>query len=142
MQSAGPLHVVYDGQCAFCVRVLRFCRMLDRRERLRFQDAHDRAAVEARFPALRGAALDDAMYVVGPGDEVHCGFFAFRRIVRGIPLMWPLLPLFYAPGARLVGPSLYAWVAHHRHHFGCRADGCRIAPSLESRASSRRRESA
>jgi predicted DCC family thiol-disulfide oxidoreductase YuxK len=120
MSGEPVLHVVYDGQCAFCIRSLRVCRALVPRGRLRFHDANDRAAVTERFPALRDADLDDAMYTVGSTGEVHRGFFAFRRIVRSGPLMWPLLPFLHWPGASLVGPSVYAWVARHRRRFGCR----------------------
>jgi predicted DCC family thiol-disulfide oxidoreductase YuxK len=107
-----PVHVIYDGQCDFCVRALRLARAVDVWGRLRFHDAHDRQAVERAFPALAGA--------------IARGFFAFRRMMWLSPLTWPLVPLFYLPGSGLVGPRVYAWIARNRHRFGCRSQICAL----------------
>jgi predicted DCC family thiol-disulfide oxidoreductase YuxK len=88
-----PVHVIYDGQCDFCVRALRLARAVDVWGRLRFHDAHDRQAVERAFPALAGADLDEAMYAVTAEGA----------------------------GSGLVGPWIYAWIAKNRHRFGCRS---------------------
>jgi predicted DCC family thiol-disulfide oxidoreductase YuxK len=122
------IDIVYDGQCAFCVRALRIARALDVRGVCRFHDATDRTAVEELFPALRGADLDAAMYAVADGGRTYRGFFAFRRLVWCSPLMWPLLLLFYFPGANSVGPRLYGWVARNRSNFGCRSPVCPVPP--------------
>src|SRR5688500_8372006 len=105
------LHVIYDGQCGFCVRSLKVCRALDVNRALRFHDANARQQVFAQFPELSGADFENAMFAVAPDRRVTRGFFAFRRILWESPLMWPLIPLFYFPGMRIVGPRVYAWVA-------------------------------
>jgi predicted DCC family thiol-disulfide oxidoreductase YuxK len=120
-----PVHVIYDGQCDFCVRALRMARALDVFGRLRFHDAHDRQAIETAFPALAGADLDEAMYAVSQG-AIDRGFFAFRRMMRLSPFTWPLVPLFYLPGSGLVGPRIYSWIARNRHRFGCRSQICTL----------------
>jgi predicted DCC family thiol-disulfide oxidoreductase YuxK len=122
------IHIIYDGQCAFCVRALRLARAVDVRRVLRFHDATDRTAIEARFPVLRGADLDAAMYAVADGGKAYRGFFAFRRLVWCSPLTWPLLLLFYFPGASAVGPPLYAWVARNRANLGCGSPLCPLPP--------------
>ena len=121
MSAPGLLHVIYDGQCAFCVRTLRIVGALDRWRVLRFHDAGD-AATLGRFPALRDVDLNDAMYVVDDEGAAHEGFFGFRRLAWSSPLTWPMLPIFYAPGAARIGPRIYDWIARHRRHFGCRTD--------------------
>ena len=93
------LHVIYDGQCGFCVRSLKVCRALDVRRALRFHDANARQQVHASFPELAGADFENAMFAVAPDRRVTRGFFAFRRILWESPLMWPLIPLFYLPGS-------------------------------------------
>ena len=120
------LDVIYDGRCGFCVRALRVCRALDVRSKLRYHDANARQQVYGRFPELTGADFDDAMFVVAPDRRVSRGFFAFRRIIRESPLMWPLLLLFYFPGSGVLGPRLYAWVAKNRRSFGCSSDVCEV----------------
>lgn len=122
------LDIVYDGQCGFCARSLALCMRLARRPVFRTHDANDREAVEARFPALAGADTADAMFVVTGRGEIFRGFFAFRRMMWASPWLYPLLPFFYAPGASLLGPRLYAWVARHRRSFGCGAEACAVPP--------------
>ncbi|HEY6360243.1 MAG TPA: DUF393 domain-containing protein, partial [Vicinamibacterales bacterium] len=116
------LHLIYDGQCDFCRRLLRICVALDVRRRLQLHDATHRAVIAAEFPVLAGADFDSAMFVVTDDGAVYRGFFAFRRILRASPLTWPLLPLFYLPPSGKVGPRVYAWVARHRHRFGCTSE--------------------
>ena len=125
------LHVVYDGRCGFCVRSLKVCRALDVRGALSFHDATAREEVLVRFPELVHADFDNAMFVVAPDHSVTRGFFAFRRIARESPLMWPFLPLLYFPGSSAIGPRVYAWVARNRRRFGCESEVCEVPPARE-----------
>lgn len=139
MRRLAPVHVIYDGQCDFCIRALRVARALDVFGLLHFHDAHERPAIDAAFPALAGIDLDEAMYAVTADGAVDRGFFAFRRLAWLSPLTWPLLPLFYLPGSGLVGPRIYAWIARNRHRFGCRSEACGlpggIGPTVSARGS-------
>jgi predicted DCC family thiol-disulfide oxidoreductase YuxK len=119
------LDIIYDGRCGFCIRALKVVRALDVRRKLSFHDSHGKDTLE-RFPVLRGADLDDAMYTVAAGEPPYRGFFAFRRLLWSSPVMWTLLPLFYFPGATLVGPRVYAWVARNRSRFGCGSEVCAL----------------
>lgn len=120
------LDVIYDGQCRFCIRSLTVLQRLAGDPQFRLHDANDRELVQSKFPALARADTNEAMYVVTPGGEVFRGFFAFRRIMGESPRLYPLLPLFYAPGAALLGPRIYAWAARNRRHLGCSLDGTRV----------------
>ena len=120
------LHVVYDGQCGFCRRLLRAAVALDVRHRLQLHDATHRAAVAARFPVLAGADVDNAMFVVAEDGSTYRGFFAVRRILRVSPLTWLLLPIFHLPLSGRLGPRLYAWVARNRHRLGCESELCDV----------------
>ena len=127
------LDVIYDGQCGFCIRSLRFCRAMDVRSQLRFHDANARPQINADFPELAHADFANAMFAVTRDRRVHRGFFAFRRIALESPLMWLALPLLYAPGSGWIGPRVYAWVARNRRRFGCESDVCDIPPPNGSR---------
>jgi predicted DCC family thiol-disulfide oxidoreductase YuxK len=122
------LHVIYDGQCGFCVRSLKVCRALDVRGALRFHDANARQQVHASFPELANADFENAMFAVARDRRVSRGFFAFRRILWESPLMWLFIPIFYFPGSGVVGPRVYTWVARNRRRFGCESDVCDIPP--------------
>ena len=121
--------VIYDGACGFCRRSLAVAQRLDTGGRLRLHDGTDREMVRTRFPELADADLDEAMFAIDARRQVTRGFFAFRRLAWESPLTWPLLPLFYAPGASLVGPRVYAWVARNRRRFGCESEVCELPPT-------------
>jgi predicted DCC family thiol-disulfide oxidoreductase YuxK len=127
------LHVIYDGQCGFCIRSLRICKALDLRHALRFHDANQRAEIAAQFPELAHADVENAMFTVTDDRRVHRGFFAFRQIALAAPLMWPLLPLLYLPGSAWIGPVIYAWVARNRSRFGCESEVCDLPGAKGSR---------
>jgi hypothetical protein len=69
-----------------------------------------------------------------PDGRLLGGYFAFQRLSLVLPMMMPLAPLMYAPGADLAGPPAYAWVADHRYLFSgwkkrtktCRSGGCDV----------------
>jgi predicted DCC family thiol-disulfide oxidoreductase YuxK len=123
------LDVIYDGQCGFCVRSLKVCRSLDVRHAFRFHDANARSRISASFPELASADFENAMFAIAPDRSVTRGFFAFRRMIWESPLMWPLIPLFYLPGAATLGPRVYAWVARNRRRFGCESEVCEMPPA-------------
>ncbi len=116
------LEVVYDGLCVFCRRSLRVLGALDLRGRLVLHDANAPVEVLRRFPQLATADLDQAMYVVDPSGRTYRGFYAFRRIARALPLLWPLVPLAYLPGAGFAGERVYALIARNRSQLGCRLE--------------------
>jgi predicted DCC family thiol-disulfide oxidoreductase YuxK len=119
VQPHEPLDVIYDGQCRLCRRSLDLLQRLAGRTVFRLHDATHRGMIRANFPRLAHADTEDAMFVVTRRGEVFRGFFAFRRIVWESPRLYPLLILFYAPGAALLGPRIYAWVARNRRNLGC-----------------------
>jgi predicted DCC family thiol-disulfide oxidoreductase YuxK len=127
------LHVIYDGQCGFCIRSLRICKALDLRHALRFHDANQRTQIAAQFPELARADFENAMFTVSDDRRVHRGFFAFRQIALAASLMWPVLPLLYLPGSRWIGPKVYAWVARNRRRFGCESEVCELPGAKRSR---------
>ena len=136
------LDVIYDDECGFCMRSLKVCRAFDVGGRLRFHGASRvRSQADADgggaaaglppqdtplIPELANADLQNAMFAVAPDRSVTRGFFAFRRIAREVPLMWPLLVLLYFPGSAVIGPPAYAWIARNRHRFGCGSAVCEL----------------
>ncbi len=121
------VNIIYDGQCGFCIRSLRIVRALDIYRSFRFHDSHQPETFH-RFPELRGANVSDAMYAVAEGEPIYEGFFSFRRLIWCSPLMWILIPVFYFPGAGILGPRVYAWVARNRSKFGCESNVCDLPP--------------
>lgn len=126
------INIIYDGECAFCMRALDVVRRFDRRGALCFYDSHSEETLRL-FPQLHGRDVREAMYVVVEGEEVYRGFYAFRRIVWSNPSMWLLVPLFYFPCAPFFGTRIYDWVARNRYRFGCRSEFCALPSELKMR---------
>ena len=125
--SARPWTIVYDGLCPLCIRSMVILDYFDLRRQLRYVDfERDWTAAAATAPALTPERARVAMHVVSPNGQVYSGFPAFRALSRVLPILWPVLPLFYAPLSSRVGPVVYRIVAGNRGRLVCRADTCAI----------------
>jgi predicted DCC family thiol-disulfide oxidoreductase YuxK len=132
--TRASIDIFYDAECALCRRVLRLIQIMDVTAALRFHASSDVGVVTRVAPGLSQAELDEAMYAVDANRRRYRGFFAFRRIVIAAPLLWPALLLLYFPGARVVGPRVYSWVATNRRRLGCRFDGGRAPKAPDAGA--------
>jgi predicted DCC family thiol-disulfide oxidoreductase YuxK len=99
------LSVYYDGRCLLCVRTITLLVGLDWLKRLEPVDA----AVDGKRPQA---------LVTSDGARRHDGFYAFRRIARALPPLWPTLPLAYFPGVAPLGIRVYDRVAANRGRTG------------------------
>lgn len=109
--------ILYDGLCPLCTASVRRLRRLDWRRRLAFADARD-PAVRAAHPDVDPARALERMHLAPPdGGPVLDGFHAVRWIAGRVPLLWPLWPLLWLPGAAALGVRLYDAVARNRFVF-------------------------
>ena len=103
------LIALYDGQCDFCRASRRLFESLDRRDRISFIDLHSsETAPDADTPG--------AMQV-RHGAQTWTGFAGIRRLVKELPLGFPIWLLLHAPGADWLGERVYGWVARNRYRI-------------------------
>lgn len=123
--------VMYDVTCPLCVRSVTFLRYWDWLERLEMKPLQE---IE-RDGDLDPDALRREMHVVFPDGSVERGFFAFRRLLRELPPLWWLRPIFHLPGAGSLGPRVYTGVARRRRRILCDGESCTIhdTPCLRTR---------
>lgn len=128
MGNHASLHILYDADCALCARTMKLLKKLDAFNR--FDPVSSRECERiSRNPGVRiPADLDQAMYVIAPDGRAWRGFFGFRRLLFDSPWLWPLLPIFYFPGASWAGPKVYSWVARNRRRLGCSGTLCPLPP--------------
>ncbi len=124
--SSMMLDVIYDGQCSLCSRIVRIMKFFDVFRQLRFYNLHDHKAIRVKFSMIDYADLPNFMYAIDEKRKFFRGFYAFRRILPVSPFFWLLIPLFYFPGASLIGTAVYRWVAKNRKRFGCGSSSCPI----------------
>ena len=108
----GRAVLYYDGECGMCAVAARWAGRLDWLRRLESRGSMDE---EARPLGMTSVDLDGAMQLVSPNGETFSGFHALRQVMLRLPLMWPVAPLAWAPGAALAGSWVYRWVAQHRN---------------------------
>ncbi len=117
--------LIFDGDCEFCLRQVRFIRRRDRAGRIEaipFQTA-DLGAI-----GVSRQAAEEAMQLVSPAGDVWQGASAARELLKLLPGFAPLAWLFRIPGAMLLAERVYRWIARRRHRFGCDSPACRRGP--------------
>lgn len=114
----GKAVVLYDGQCPLCQRAVRLLKRLDWLRRLGYQNCRDTDHWPPSAEPLSLKALLAEMHVVTPDRKrAPSGFRAIRWMAWRIPLLLPLAPLMYLPGARWLGTRLYLWIARNRYNL-------------------------
>jgi len=113
--------LIYDGECALCLRCVALLRRWDRSCRLAFVPYQDARAGEL-LPNTPHAALEQAMHLVAPGG-VLAGAAALPAILRLLPGGRPFALLLALPGARWSADRLYRLVARNRRRLGCTSEG-------------------
>jgi len=136
----GRLLVVFDGECGFCNRSIRWLLRRDRKDRLRFAPSSDPAVREllASHGVLSQASdtSPDTIFVLrNTGthvEELLVRSNAILACLRVLPQPWP----FFAAVARLiprpVRESAYKLIARYRYRIWGRYDSCPI-PTPEER---------
>jgi acetyl esterase len=114
--------LVYDGECAFCLRCVAVLRRWDRRGRLAFLPLQDERTV-ALLPAVPRSALEAAMHLVAPDGGTSAGAATLPHILRLVPGGRPLAVLIALPGVRWAADRLYRLVARNRRRLGCDPEG-------------------
>jgi predicted DCC family thiol-disulfide oxidoreductase YuxK len=117
MAPAAPAVLVYDGACALCRGGVTWISRRVRRGAIEFLPCQA-AERRARFPSMADAACLAAMQLVLPDGRVLAGGAAIPEILSRVRGWRWLAALFRVPGARLVAPVAYRWVARHRHRIG------------------------
>lgn len=121
-----PVVVLFDGACSLCRRSMVLARYWDWLERVQVRRLQDERGEDRRLAGLDPDALRREMHVVAPDGEIRTGFFGFRRLLRELPPLWPVLPFFYLPGASRLGPAVYRRVAARRNRRLCDGDECAV----------------
>src|SRR5262245_6637352 len=134
----GKINVLYDGDCPFCRRTVRVLRGMDLFSRIVFEDFRraDITELSRRHPGLPMAALESEMVVIAAG-QAYRGFEGYRRLALVLPVMWPIAPILYLPGALALGKRVYLYVSRHRRAFVTSDLGCPTDIGSEASAGGR-----
>lgn len=124
---------VFDGECIICQTTERAVRALDWRGRVVFVDLHQAGVLTARFPWLEPDQAMGQIHVVDERGTVYAGFMGTRRLLRELPLGYPLWLLLHLPGMTWLGARIYRFIARRRYAINrlvgrpvCENDTCRL----------------
>jgi len=113
----GQCKVVYDGHCHFCVDNIKKLLVMDLFGVIYALDYQREPDLKKIHPDLNKELCHSQLHMVEPDGSLSAGFYVFRRLSLKIPMLYPLIPLFYFPGAKLFGPMVYRWIANNRYLF-------------------------
>ena len=106
--------LIYDGHCPFCVRSVRRLKKLDLFGDLVLIDFHAVEDPSRIDRCLTPEMCQSELQLLTKDGKRHGGFYAFRRLSRILPLLWPLVPILYFPGIQTIGSAVYARIAKRR----------------------------
>lgn len=108
---------IYDGYCVLCNQTKRIVTALDWRNQVEFLDIHNWNAVNARYPTLDYEVAMGQIHVVTPDGILHGGFEGVRRMMRVLPLAYPVWLVLHLPGLAWLGDKVYRFIARHRYRI-------------------------
>lgn len=116
---------IYDGYCVLCQQSRRIVEALDWLNRVEFLDIHNWNEVSQRYPTLDFEAAMGQMHTIEPDGTMHGGFDGVRRLLRELPLTFPIWLLLQVPGMKWLGDKIYGFVARNRYNIN-RIVGARV----------------
>jgi predicted DCC family thiol-disulfide oxidoreductase YuxK len=119
--------ILFDGDCSFCNRWVRFVLERDPAARFRFAALSSPVATAVLERLAAGREVPDSVVLVR-GERLWFRSAAALRIAARLRFPWPLLAVFW-----IVPPWLrdaaYRLVAARRHRLGASGDSCPGLPA-------------
>lgn len=104
--------ILYDGQCEFCTRWMRFIRQKDRTGRIRCLTLQSEEAAALLAPhGLEAKTLESVVLI--RGESMYTQSSAVVRILAALRLPWCCLSAGWLV-PRFLRDALYRWVARRR----------------------------
>jgi len=113
-----PAAVIYDAACPMCRGAMRWVQHRALPGQFEFVPCQS-AERRARFPWISEQACLEALQLVLPDGRVLSGDEAIPEVLQRLRGWRWLALLFRLPGAGVVAPRVYGWVARHRCAISC-----------------------
>jgi predicted DCC family thiol-disulfide oxidoreductase YuxK len=108
--------LLYDGECPFCLREVRWLQRRNRRNHLAFEDV----SAPSFDPSQLGVPREELLGVIHgvfPDGRMVNKVEVFRQAYRAVGLGWLLAPTGW-PVLRWIFNGLYSLFAHYRVRLG------------------------
>ena len=117
-ETPGLAVVIYDGACGLCQGSVGWVSRRARPGAFEFLPCQA-AERRARYPALAEATCLEAIQLVLPDGRILGGADALPEILRRLRGWRWAAALFRVPGAGLLAPIAYRWIARNRYRISC-----------------------
>lgn len=123
--TEAQVELIFDGQCGFCTRSVRWIQRLDRHRRIACYPYQNRAAV-----ARAGLSVDDArqaVWVIDAG-QAHRGAAGINKALDVAVGVGVFTAIYRVRAIRGLQDAAYRWIAAHRHRFPGMTPWCTTHP--------------
>lgn len=129
------LTALYDGNCVICRSTCETLRALDWLKRIEFVDLHKADDMRERFADVSRERLLSEIHVLDAEGRLYAGFAGTRRLLKEMPLGFPLWLLLHLPGCDALGQRTYRFIARRRYRINrmlgvelpdCADDSCKM----------------
>lgn len=123
--------IVYDADCALCVRAMQSVRRLFESRGFRWRPLQTPGS--AALLGVQPSAFDTRMHVLTRNGAVFHNADALGVLCRSVWWLWPLGVVLLVPGFRGLGRVAYDWLARNRY---CLGGLCDVSPITRTSACS------
>lgn len=103
--------IIYDGLSPICIRLMTVLSYFDWFKCFAYSNLEIEAvSITQKYPSLSLDRCRHEMYLVLPNGSMKKGFLAFRKILKYLPPLWPLLAIVYLPGTSIIGSKIYRFL--------------------------------
>ena len=92
-------------------------RALDWLKRIDFLDLHEAGVSSEYHPDLSRERLMSEIHVLDADGRLYAGFAGTRRMLKEVPLGFPLWLLLQLPGTDAIGRRIYRFIARRRYRI-------------------------
>lgn len=108
---------LFDGYCVICQSTRKTINALDWFNRVEFLDLHEQDTVESRYPDIDYDQLMGEIHVVDTEGGLHAGYYGTRRMLKEVPLGFPIWLILQIPRMDWIGTRVYKFIARNRYQI-------------------------
>jgi predicted DCC family thiol-disulfide oxidoreductase YuxK len=120
-----PFVVIYDGSCGICRKIINKLQKIEYSANISYVPSSKIETI--KIPLAEEIKILAAKYMICyevSKDQVHLGYFAFRRILLLSRKFKIFAMIMFFPGTSLVGRFIYRFVASNRKRMSGKGSSC------------------
>jgi predicted DCC family thiol-disulfide oxidoreductase YuxK len=104
--------VFFDGKCQMCVSTKNILQTIDKNNQIDYVDLWKSKSAQRKGIKLN--LLQNEVHLMTNEDQIHRGYYAFKKIASIIPSLFLLKLILAVPGFDWLGEKIYKIIAKVR----------------------------